>query len=427
MKKNYVIDTNVLIHDPDCIYKFEDNNVYIPIYVIEEVDNFKKESSERGRNARRVIRIIDGMLSSNDRLENVSINDGQLFLYVPDFLNFDTKVAVDSNKYDYRILQTAIEIKQKSDLKTIMVSMDANLRVRAQAMKLPSQNYKNNSVSVNSIKKDYEIHYVDDNTIDLLYSKQTVNIPSLQLKNNEYVKLISSENGSKTVLCRNLPGGQLSRIQTSSEICGIKPLNMEQHFALDALLDPAVNFVTLIGKAGTGKTLLALAAAFQGVKRKQYTSILVARPVIPMGKDIGYIPGDINEKMQPWMQPIYDNIDILSMNDNEDYNLYFNDGTIKIEPLTYIRGRSIPNQYMIIDESQNLTPHEVKTILTRAGDGTKIVLTGDPNQIDNPYMDSTSNGLSVTMKKFLGNEIFASVVLHKSERSKLADIAASIL
>jgi PhoH-like ATPase len=434
MKKNYVLDTNVLLHDPLAILRFEDNNVFIPIYCIEEVDQFKREGSERGRNARHIARLLDELRQKGSLASGVPLDSGgQLRVAVPDRRPvLDT--AIDKAAMDQAILQTAIEVReQEKGRPTIFVTMDTNLRIRADALGMAAETYENNRVEPERAETGIDELDVDRDAIDSFFHEGALAL-DLDIAANRCLLLRDRANPSHTALARWDAGRkQAVALRVPREgVMGVRPRNKEQSFALDLLLDESIRLVTLVGKAGTGKTLLALAA---GLKRTvddaAYTRMLVSRPVMPLGRDIGFLPGDVEEKLNPWMQPIFDNLEFLfssgSRRGPRAYAELLESGQIQVEPLTYIRGRSLPAQFIIVDEAQNLTPHEVKTIITRSGDGTKIVLTGDPGQIDNPYVDSASNGLTVAADRFRGERLAGHIVLAKGERSELAELAANRL
>ena len=435
MKKNYVLDTNILLHDPRAIFRFEDNHVIVPIFVIEEVDKFKGEGSERGRNARSVSRLLDelrekgGSLATGVQLEN----GGSVRVAVPQ-KNPHLASAIDGNSMDAMILQTAFDVRdQDGGRPTVFVTMDTNLRIRADALGMVAENYENQRVDTDRLDSGIKELEVAASVIDSFFEHGQVEPPE-SLPNNTAVLLKDRSNPSHTALGRFDPvKGAICALRVPREgVMGVRPRNKEQSFAIDLLMDEQVRLVTLVGKAGTGKTLLALAAGLKRtVEDGQYTRMLVSRPVMPLGRDIGFLPGDVDEKLNPWMQPIFDNLEFLFSSGTRKgpraYAELLESGQLQVEPLTYIRGRSLPAQFMIVDEAQNLTPHEVKTIITRSGDGTKIVLTGDPHQIDNPYVDSATNGLTVAADKFRGEKLAAHLVLAKGERSELAEIAANLL
>ncbi|HOA14661.1 MAG TPA: PhoH family protein [Myxococcota bacterium] len=445
MKKNFVLDTNVLLHDPAAMTGFADNNVCVPIYVIEEIDNFKKELSELGRNAREISRNLDKYRALGNIGQGVELESGGsvrvLFSSRHDVMDSEI-IHRDinlSHVMDRLIMGTALELKMaEPDVPLVFVTKDTNLRIRAEAMGLTAVDYDKENKDVSELYTGTGELLLEGDMIAEFFRVGHVAIPAgvKNLFQNQYILIRNATNPSQSALARaSTKDGRFHKtVEVRDSVWGIKPRNKEQHFAFDALLRDDISLVTLIGKAGTGKTLLAIAAGLQKVTDEQvFTRMLVSRPIFPMGRDIGYLPGDVEEKLNPWMQPIHDNLELLmgfnkqDRRSNRSPRELMDMNMIKVEPLTYIRGRSIPNQYMIVDEAQNLTPHEVKTILTRVGEGTKIVLTGDPYQIDNPYVDSVNNGLVYIAEKFKDSEIAATVTLTKGERSKLAELAANLL
>jgi PhoH-like ATPase len=436
MKKNYVLDTNVLLHDPRAIFRFEDNNVIIPIYVIEEVDQFKREGSERGRNARHIARALDELRDKGGSLaRGVTLDSGGTLRVAVPSRRLELPSAIDHTAMDQAILQTAFDVRENDGGRpTVFVTMDTNLRIRADALGMVSQTYENQRVEADQLTSGIVDLEIDGEEIDAFFRDGKLTPRDNNWAPNTCVLMRDRTNPSHTALGR-FDGTKkaITALRVPRDgVMGVRPRNKEQSFAIDLLLDESVRLVTLVGKAGTGKTLLALAA---GLKRTMedaaYTRMLVSRPVMPLGRDIGFLPGDVDEKLNPWMQPIFDNLEFLfgsgTRKGPRAYAELLESGQIQVEPLTYIRGRSLPSQYMIVDEAQNLTPHEVKTIVTRSGDGTKIVLTGDPGQIDNPYVDSASNGLTIAADKFRGEKLAAHIVLSKGERSDLAELAANLL
>ena len=443
MKKTFVLDTNVLLHDPHAIYKFDEHDVVIPITVIEEVDRFKKDMSEVGRNARQISRFLDDMRAKNSLSKGVPLDKGGM-LRVNLWKRSSGEVLpeeLEGDMPDNRILGTALAIHEQKNGSTIFVTKDTNLRIKADALGIPAQDYQHDKVRIDELYTGVADLSVPVSLIDQFYEKGGVPPPEGKEYNalyaNEYAVMRGQEDNAKSALGRyDLNKKALVPVPRVKEgIWGIFPKNKEQAFACDALLNDEIKLVTLVGKAGTGKTLLAIAAGLQKVADENaYHKLLVSRPVFPLGRDIGFLPGDIEEKLNPWMKPIFDNIELLlEINPSgkkkveRGYEELMHMGILEIEPLTYIRGRSIPHQFMIIDEAQNLTPHEMKTILTRCGENTKIVLTGDPYQIDNPYVDSSSNGLTYVVEKFKEQAISAHVTLMKGERSALAELAANLL
>jgi len=433
--KNYILDTNVLLHDPNSLLNFADNNVFVPIEVIEEIDRFKRESTELGRNARTVSRMLDGFRGDGSLSQGVQLpNGGKLKIGFHKNSNGETVFSNDS--VDNRILAFAASV-QKSHPKNdaILVSKDINLRIKADALGLAAEDYETDRVFITDLytgmiempaNPEKLAKFRADGELELNGGKKY--FP------NEYCTLVDEANPKKAALTKvDSSGTKLIPIMDSREsIWGIKPRNREQHYAFDALLDDRIKLVTLMGKAGTGKTLLAMAA---GLKRtvldREFRRLVVARPTISMGKELGFLPGSLDEKLAPWMQPIHDALEMLSdLNMGQDHRRsgdLMRSGAIVVEALSYIRGRSIANQFMIIDEAQNLTPLEAKTIITRVGHGTKIIFTGDPYQIDNPYVDSSSNGFNYIISRFRDQPIAAHIELQKGERSELAELAANIL
>jgi PhoH-like ATPase len=436
--KHFVLDTNVLIHDPRAIFQFADNEVVIPIFVLEEVDQFKKEASERGRNAREVARLLDGLRENGARLsDGVQLAENGGRLRVASAARSVPTTLRESQIADHLILMVALDVRDLGkDEPTIFVTKDVNLRIRADALGLTSMDYEAEQIDIDELYSGMTEMPVPGADVDAFYAQGALALNENGLKSNQYVLLRDRDNPSHSAIGRF--DGTAKKLvplrKLRDGVWGIRPRNKEQHCALDLLLCDDIKLVTLIGKAGTGKTMLALAAGLQKVVEEQlYSKLLVSRPIFPLGRDVGYLPGDIEEKLNPWMQPIYDNVEFLmglskqERGKGRSYQELIDLGYIEIEPLTYIRGRSIPNQFIIVDEAQNLTPHEVKTIITRVGEQTKVVLTGDPYQIDNPYVDATSNGLTTVVEKFKGEAVAGHVTLSKGERSQLAELASNVL
>ncbi len=438
MIKNFVLDTNVLLHDPSALFKFRDNRIIIPITVIEELDRFKKDLNMLGRNARTVSKFIDRLRATGSLAGGIALDHGGRLRVAFDGEGAQRLPAeLLGNREDNQILAVALGEKLRDrDVPVVLVTKDTNLRIKADALGLRAEDYESDRVDIEELYTGYRELPVGKAWIDAFYAAGEGDLPDgvEEPQPNEYFVL---RNGSsQSALGRFDPVRKKVRAlaQVKEDVWGIRPRNKEQHFALDVLLDDSVKLVTLAGKAGTGKTLLAIAAGLRKTSDEEaYQRLLVSRPVFPMGKDIGFLPGDVEEKLKPWMQPIFDNVEYLfgysrrKRQGMRGYQELISLGILEIEPLTYIRGRSIPNQYIIIDEAQNLSPHEVKTILTRAGENSKVVLTGDPYQIDNPFVDSASNGLSCIVEKFKGEPIAGHVMLIKGERSPLAELAANIL
>ena len=437
MPKHFVLDTNILIHDPRAILQFEENEVVIPIFVLEEIDQFKKEASERGRNAREVARMLDGLRADGARLsEGAPLPNGGRLRVAAGQRSVPTTLR-ESQMADHLILGVALDVRESNPSdQTIFVTKDVNLRLRADALGLKAMDYEAGRIDIDELYSGVTELTVSSAQVDAFYSHGALPVTSSEVVPNQYVLLRDPDSPSHTALGRfEAASGKVVPLRKMRDgVWGIRPRNKEQHCALDLLLADDVKLVTLVGKAGTGKTMLAIAAGLQKVvEERTYSRLLVSRPIFPLGRDIGYLPGDLEQKLNPWMQPIYDNVEFLmglSKTDTKNGRSpreLIDMGYIEIEPLTYIRGRSIPNQYIIVDEAQNLTPHEVKTIITRAGEDTKIVLTGDPYQIDNPYVDATSNGLTTIVQKFMGQPIAGHVTLTKGERSPLAELASNLL
>jgi PhoH-like ATPase len=435
--KNYIIDTNVLLHDPDSLLSFADNSVLVPIEVIEEIDRFKRESTELGQNARAVSRMLDGFRGGGSLSEGVKLpNGGKLKVAFQQNGHTNGANGFNGNTVDNRILSLAAGI-QKSQPKnpTILVSKDINLRIKADALGLQAEDYETDRVFITDLYTGMmEMTVAPEKIAEFRAKGELFLDDGKKYFPNEYCTLTDASNTKKAALTKvDATGTKLIPIVDCREgVWGIKPRNREQHFAFDALLDDRVKLVTLMGKAGTGKTLLAMAAGLKRVVNdREFRRLVVARPTISMGKELGFLPGSLEEKLAPWMQPIHDALEMLSdLNMGHDHRRsgdLMRSGAIVVEALSYIRGRSIANQFMIIDEAQNLTPLEVKTIVTRVGNGTKIIFTGDPYQIDNPYVDSSSNGFNYVVSRFRSEAIAAHIELQKGERSELAELAANIL
>lgn len=440
MKKTFVIDTNVLLHNCDSIEAFADNVVVIPMAVIEELDKFKKESNELGRNARHVIRRIDELRSAGNLRDGVPLSNGGELRIVTTPRQVDRK-DLDVELPDNRILLLAYALHEAGE-NVIFVTKDINARLKADALGLQAEDFENQKINFDDLYSGYSEVTVRPEVIKEFHSSRLFEIDAGRYP-NEFVILRSNENGKQTALGRVVRPGLIKHLSKNFDtVWNIQARNKEQRMAIELLMDPDVQIVTLVGQAGTGKTLLALAAALHTTLRHhRYDRILVSRPVIPMGKDIGYLPGAKEEKLSHWMQPIFDNLTYLLRDEvsprkkkpktkitpRHRVEQLMSDNIVALEALTYIRGRSIPRQYVIIDEAQNLTPHEVKTIVSRAGEDTKMVLTGDPYQIDNPYLDAASNGLTFAAERLKNHSVHGQILLRKSERSELAGIAAEYL
>lgn len=435
--KNYILDTNVLLHDPDSLLNFEEHNVLLPIEVIEEIDRFKRESSELGQNARAVSRMLDSFRGDGSLSQGVKLpNGGKLKIIFQKNGSANGTTQFNGHTVDNRILATASQI-QKAQPKnaTVLVSKDINLRIKADAVGLQAEDYETDRVMIKDLYTGMlELPMTSQQIAEFRSNGELEVGKGKKYFPNEYCTLTDETNLKRTTLAKiDASGTKLIPILDCREgIWGIKPRNREQHFAFDALLDDRVKLVTLMGKAGTGKTLMAMAAGLKRVVMdREFRRLIVARPTISMGKELGFLPGSLDEKLAPWMQPIHDALEMLSDLNMGHQNRRSGDlmrsGSIVVEALSYIRGRSIANQFMVIDEAQNLTPLEAKTIITRVGHGTKIVFTGDPYQIDNPYVDSSSNGFNYIVSRFRSQAVAAHIELQKGERSELAELAANIL
>ena len=441
-KKTYVFDTSVCLTDANCVYQYQNNDIVVPLKVLEEIDKHKKRQDGVGSNARRIIRFLDSLRAKGNLEKGVRIGPRKGLLRViandASMLPEDLDPAVP----DHIIISSAMgEDRRNGRRKTILVSRDINMRVICDSLGLTAEGYTLNQAVVNheSLYTGFKKILVDEQLIDQFYAEKDVFLDaSHRMFNNQFAMLVSSSNEKKTALARfcslDRPLKKIQEFGTKG-IWGVKARNKEQAFALDLLLDPSISLVSLVGKAGSGKTLMAIAAGISQVLKDPfakgtppaYKKLVVSRPVQPMGKDIGFLPGPMEEKMRPWLMPIQDNLQYLMGNDRLTLDDYMEQGIIELEALTYIRGRSISNAFIIIDEAQNLTMHEIKTIITRAGEGTKIVLTGDVEQIDNVYIDETSNGLVHAAEKFKKFSLTGHVTLRKGERSKIATLAAKIL
>ncbi|MFG0331225.1 MAG: PhoH family protein [Phycisphaerales bacterium] len=455
-KKHFIVDTNVLIHNPNALFMFDDNEVVVTLAVLEELDNLKRSSDDIGRNARAAIRRLDELRRKGHLVDGVQWNDRGGIV----------RVALDPPEVcphlrggtpDNRIISTAWTLSQQGH-RTVFVTKDINARLKADAIGLVAEDFESQKVDAESLYTGYMEITTPGEVIDELYTERQLPIDRLEpfltrenehgdpivdhVVSNQFVQMRDLEDESHTGLARRLADTNhlIPITGPRRPVFGIMARNVQQTMALDLLLDDDIQLVSLIGTAGTGKTLLALAAGMMKVyNEERYDKLLVARPIMPLGRDIGYLPGDKDEKLTAWMQPIFDNLSFLlstrgsHMNLPESYTTeqriqrLIADGQLVLEPLTYIRGRSIPHQFMIVDEAQNLTPHEVKTIASRVGDGTKLVLTGDVAQIDNPYLDAESNGLSYLIERMKYEGLTGHCTLQRSERSELASLAVELL
>ena len=436
MKKIFVLDTNVLLHDASSIEAFADNTVILPMAVIEELDKFKRATNELGRNARGVIRRLD-ILRARGRLgEGVPMNNGGMLRIVLGMPS-GGDATLDASVADNRIIRVAQTLHSQGE-RVIFVSKDINARIKADALGIEVMDFENKKVNFDELFTGYREVRVSPEQIDEFYANNNIRLPELGLMPNEFVTLMAEGDEHHSALARASGNDTLMPLNPKHDSAWhVKSRSREQRMALELLMDDSIQLVTLMGPAGTGKTLLALAAGLEKtVNQKRYDRMLVTRPIMPFGKDIGYLPGAKEEKLTNWMLPIFDNLTYLMMKTTSGEHKHSvrerieklqRDEVIELEALTYIRGRSIPRQYVIVDEAQNLTPHEVKTIVSRAGEGTKMVLTGDPYQIDNPYLDSSSNGLSYAVEHMKTQVLHGHVTLNKSERSALAALAAALL
>ncbi|WP_456386870.1 PhoH family protein [Desulfolithobacter sp.] len=436
MTKYFVLDTNVLLHDADAIFAFADNIVMLPMTVVEELDKFKKNNDELGRNARQVIRTLDRLRQKGNLGQGVKMDNGGTLQITVGKEKLENGL-IDLTIPDNRIIATAYNLHDNGN-RVIFVSKDINARLKADALGIEVQDFEKQKCDVNTLYTGWRQLKVASTVVNRFYDSKILALKDISLVINEFVLLRDQDNPKHSALGRAVDQSHIKHLNSSFESAWkVRPRSKEQRMALELLLDPEIPLVTLTGQAGTGKTLLALAAGLTGtMDLGQYEKLLVSRPVIPLGRDIGYLPGSKDEKMKLWMQPIFDNLGyLMGLNQGrkekettqQQVNRMIRDDEIELEALTYIRGRSISKQYVIIDEAQNLTPHEVKTIISRAGEGTKMVLTGDPEQIDNPYLDSSSNGLSYTVERLKGHAIFGHVTLTAPERSQLSSLAAEYL
>ena len=445
-KKNLIVDTNVFLSDSDCFEKFENNDLFIPIKVLEELDKHKTRQDSVGFHARQSIKRFDVLRASGSLSKGVRLGKGLgvlRFVKASEGALEELPQGLSHKSSDNLILAAALAIRTEfPKRKCIVVSQDVNMRVIADALGLLTEDYISSQVvaSRDVIFEGFTKFLVDDFMVEEFYDKQDVWLyeedaseQNIVLFPNQYVMIVSVENEKKTAIGRfinwNTPLKPLvKRDDTFS--WGVSPRNKEQKCGMDLLMDDDIPFVSMIGRAGSGKTLMAMAAGLEqvlGLEKGRYNRIIVSRPVQPLGKDIGFLPGTMEEKMAPWMKPIFDNMQFIMGSDRTMLDMYLEKGVIEIDAITYIRGRSISNAYVIIDEAQNLTSHEVKTILTRVGENTKIVLTGDIEQIDNVYTNETSNGLTYAIEKFKESTLSGHITFKKGERSKLATEASKLL
>ena len=435
MKKFYVLDTNVLLSDFNALYAFKSNDVVIPLKVLEEIDKHKKRQDGVGANARQIIRELDKLREKGSLNEGVKLGGKKGSLIVRSYGDYELPADMSMADPDNQILATALNfISDNATTPVVLVSQDINVRVKADALGIKAEDYTTNQIveKAEEVYTGFTQHLVDDALIDRFYSGERIFLEEkdIKLSPNQFLMLVSNANEKKTALAKfknyNHP---ISRVREFKEgIWGVRAKNKEQQFALDMLMDNDIKIVSLVGKAGCGKTLLALAAGLKQIlDDRTYKKLIVSRPVQPMGRDIGFLPGTLEEKMLPWIAPIQDNLEFLMGDDKEHLKTLQELGTIEIEALTFIRGRSISKAFIIIDEAQNLSMHELKTIITRVGEDTKIILTGDIEQIDSAFLDATNNGLTYAVEKFKPYELAGHVSLQKGERSAVASLAASVL
>jgi len=434
MRKTYVLDANILLHDPTSLSRFEDNNVVIPLEVIGEIDRFKREASDRGQNARQVSRLLDSLRNGRSLATGIELDNG-VFLRV--YWDPQTPFDAQAGSADASILRLAARLRdQDPNVPVIIITKDINLRIRADAMGLRAEDYETDRVVLSDVYSGHTELTLAPGDFEALVAEHHLVLPDdAEFLPNQYA-LVHPAGASRTTVLARRQGSSKNLVRISQYekgICGIRPRNKEQYYAVDALLDDRIKLVTVMGKAGTGKTLLALACALHRVVvKKQGHGLVVARPTVSVGKEIGFLPGDVGQKMAPWMRPITDTFEFLfdcdkSIGDRDRFSALLAAGVIEIQSLSLIRGRSISNRYIVVDEAQNLSPLEVKTIITRVGYNSKVVLTGDPYQIDNPYVDSASNGFNYLVNRFRNEAIAAHIELVKGERSELAELAANLL
>ncbi|WP_424245551.1 PhoH-like ATPase [Elusimicrobium posterum] len=440
MKKIYILDTNVLLHDVNAIEAFEDNDVVVPIIVIEELDSFKTAADDRGKNARIISRTLDAYRTKGKLNEGVPTKGGGTFRIEMDKENM-LPGSFTFNKSDNGILNVAYSLQTREKIKkktpVIVVTKDTNLRLKAEALGLEAQDYTTDKINFDELYTGAAEIEVDGSVIDTLYKDKKAQMPDdWNYYPNQFLILKTNDGSKKSAMARvGNNGERIMKLlsQTEPTAWGIKPLNKEQRFAMELLLDDTLDLVTLVGAAGTGKTLITLATGLQRtMDEEKYRRLIICRSVVPVGKDIGFLPGSKEEKLEVWMGAIYDNLSFLADRKNpeegeEKAKYILDSGKVEIASITHIRGRSLPQQYLIVDDAQNLTPHEMKTILTRAGEGTKVVVTGDPYQIDTPYLDAESNGLTYLVDRFKGQKNHGHITFTKTERSRLADLASHLL
>ncbi|MBT3519560.1 MAG: PhoH family protein [Candidatus Marinimicrobia bacterium] len=435
LDKIFVLDTNVILHDATCIHHFENNEVVIPISVLEELDQFKRGNEQIHFNARDFLRSLDDLSTGSNNSE-FNKGDGKIRVLVNHDWHPDVEASFQEDCPDHRIINCAYKLKiDNPDREVILVTKDTNMRLKSRSLGLSAEDYSRDAIE--DLRQVYTgsrlVENVGTREIDELYASQGIDVAGLDSVTNP----ISNENfilrnGQKSILAAYDPfESKIVRVDKPTAY-GIEPRNAEQSFAIHMLMDNRIQLVTLSGKAGTGKTLLALAAALE--KRSDFRQIFLARPIVPLSnRDLGFLPGDIQSKLDPYMQPLYDNLSVIrhqfTPNDKRAVKIdeMLEQDKLQITPLAYIRGRSLQKAFFIVDEAQNLTPHEVKTVITRAGEGTKVIFTGDIHQIDHPYLDKRSNGLTYLISRMKGQDMFAHITLEKGERSELAELASNLL
>tara|TARA_R100001015_G_C4633810_1_gene199272 strand:+ start:2060 stop:3358 length:1299 start_codon:yes stop_codon:yes gene_type:complete len=427
-KKTYVLDTNVYLTEAESIMSFSNNDILVPLKVLDEIDKHKKRQDVVGAQARHTIRKLDHLRSKGNLFKGVRLDKGKGIIKVKSYNPLCLPDDLDLEDADNQIIATALsEMDQNPSRKVIMVSRDINMRVKCDALGITTEDYQVEQVVAKSddlYSGTAEI-LVDEQLIDDFYAGKPVTLDYKNLNPNQFIMLVSNSNPKKAALARFTNSDTPLKKVQQVNAWDTRPRNKEQQYALNLLMDPEVPVVSLIGKAGSGKTLLALAAGLEQTLGKSiYKKMVVTKPVEPVGKDIGFLPGTLEEKMMPWLAPIQDNLQFLMGDDKMTLDMYHEKGQIEVEAMTFIRGRSISNAFIVIDEVQNMTQHEIKTVLTRVGEGTKIVLTGDIEQIDNVYIDATNNGLSYVVERLKSETITGHVTLMKGERSKVATIAA---
>ncbi|MGC6426969.1 MAG: PhoH family protein [Akkermansiaceae bacterium] len=461
--KHYVLDTNVLLHDPACLNRFQENHLCIPADVLSEMDRFKNEQTERGASARKVHRELTALFDTEEKVTRGVETDGggtvRLVIYDPSMCERSSailqrfhRVFPDRDRVDHRILACTLLLQEYVDPPVVLVTKDLNMQLKARAMGIVCEDYLNDKVEIMDAAKSEMVRIdIDQNELQRFASSGELEFPEEKIKGlhiNQYVLLAAGE--KQTMPARLASSGKFVRLVVPEVLRipdgrHLKPLNLGQKCFIDALLNPDISIVTCYGQAGTGKTLVAMAAGLHGMFNREYNGLTVSRPVVAMGEQLGYLPGSLEEKMRPWLQPIYDALEFLMSSENNQgprrkraskseeemnrkpYDDLIAQGVIEVEALAYIRGRSIPKRYFILDEAQQLTPKEAKTVVTRMSEGSKLVMVGDPAQIDHPYVDSRSNGLVYTRQKMRGQKFAAHVTLSRGERSELAEAGAQLM